>query len=71
MVIALRGRDETELVAAYTGTVQDPDARLTALSAGLPSYMVPRTVTAFDTFPLNQNGKVDRRALSDSFTARG
>lgn len=69
VVLALPGRDETELVAAYTGTVQDPDDLLTALGTGLPPYMVPRTITAFDTFPLNQNGKVDRRALTDSFIA--
>lgn len=69
VVLALPGRDETELVAAYTGTPQDEETLLIALSTALPAYMVPRTITAFDMFPLNQNGKVDRRALTDSFTA--
>jgi hypothetical protein len=26
--------------------------------------MVPRSVTAFDVLPLNQNGKVDRAAVT-------
>lgn len=67
MVLALPGRDETELVAAYTGTPQDEEALLSGLSRRSPPYMMPRTVTAFDTFPLNQNGKIDRRALSVTF----
>jgi amino acid adenylation domain-containing protein len=67
VVLALPGQDETELVAAYTGTPQDEDALLTGLGNRLPPYMMPRTVTAFDTFPLNQNGKIDRRALSATF----
>nr|WP_042179920.1 amino acid adenylation domain-containing protein [Kibdelosporangium sp. MJ126-NF4]ADB02873.1 AzicV [Kibdelosporangium sp. MJ126-NF4]CEL14096.1 non-ribosomal peptide synthetase [Kibdelosporangium sp. MJ126-NF4]CTQ88462.1 non-ribosomal peptide synthetase [Kibdelosporangium sp. MJ126-NF4] len=69
VVLAMPGRGETELVAAYTGTPQDEEVLLTALSTALPAYMVPRTVTAFDAFPLNQNGKVDRRALTDSLVA--
>ncbi|CAM3540736.1 amino acid adenylation domain-containing protein [Kibdelosporangium persicum] len=69
VVLALPGKDETELVAAYTGTPQDEEALLADLSRHLPPYMMPRTVTAFDTFPLNQNGKIDRRALSATFSA--
>lgn len=33
------------------------------LSQRLPSYMVPHKVLASNTFPLNANGKVDRKAL--------
>ncbi|KAF4439338.1 peramine synthetase [Fusarium austroafricanum] len=33
------------------------------LRAQLPTYMVPRTITVLDKIPLNDNGKVDRRAL--------
>jgi D-alanine--poly(phosphoribitol) ligase subunit 1 len=29
----------------------------------LPSYMIPRKITALDSFPLNTNGKVDKKEL--------
>lgn len=34
-----------------------------ALSARLPAYMIPRTIKKLDRFPVNQNGKTDRKAL--------
>ena len=36
----------------------------TALAAVLPSYMIPRKIVAVDSFPLNSNGKIDKKALS-------
>ncbi|MDL2288952.1 hypothetical protein LJC32_06235 [Oscillospiraceae bacterium OttesenSCG-928-F05] len=35
-----------------------------ALKSFLPSYMVPRKITALPAFPLNVNGKVDKKALA-------
>lgn len=35
-----------------------------ALAALLPSYMIPRKITAVESFPLNTNGKVDKKALA-------
>jgi len=34
------------------------------LRAQLPGYMIPQSVHVLDTFPVNQNGKVDRRELA-------
>ena len=35
-----------------------------ALAAVLPSYMIPRKIVAVSDFPLNSNGKIDKKALS-------
>ena len=35
-----------------------------ALAEAIPSYMVPRKIVAIDAFPLNTNGKIDKKALS-------
>lgn len=36
----------------------------TALAEYLPSYMVPRKILAVDAFPLNTNGKIDKKQLA-------
>ncbi|HEY3606573.1 MAG TPA: amino acid adenylation domain-containing protein [Pseudonocardiaceae bacterium] len=65
IVLALTGPDgETDLQAVYTGTTRDHERLLAGLGDRLPAYMVPRSVTAFDVLPLNQNGKVDRAAVT-------
>jgi len=38
----------------------------THLAGKLPSYMLPQRIHVLDFFPLNQNGKVDRKALISS-----
>jgi amino acid adenylation domain-containing protein len=47
-------------VVNYKGSEEDVKA---ALQQRLPSYMVPSRVHALPKLPLNNNGKVDRRAL--------
>ena len=35
-----------------------------ALANTLPSYMIPRKILAVDSFPLNINGKIDKKQLA-------
>jgi acyl-coenzyme A synthetase/AMP-(fatty) acid ligase len=41
----------------------DIDAVLDRMQDQLPRYMVPREIRVLEAFPLNQNGKIDRKAL--------
>ncbi len=41
------------------------------LETRLPAYMVPKYMVAMDRFPVNPNGKVDRRKLPDPEEAAG
>ncbi|MBF6297742.1 non-ribosomal peptide synthase/polyketide synthase [Nocardia amamiensis] len=55
------------LVAYLVSADGDVDmaAVKSALSAGLPSYMVPSAFVVLDALPLNVNGKLDRKALPE------
>jgi len=65
VVLAVPGADtEIDLEAVYTGKPIDTAALLNVLRLKLPSYMVPRRVTFLTHFPLNVNGKIDRRAIA-------
>ncbi|POA48981.1 non-ribosomal peptide synthetase [Pseudomonas sp. MPR-ANC1] len=66
VVLARRdGQETTRLVAYYTAHDEALDsADLHAqLQARLPEYMVPTAWVRLDVLPLNNNGKVDRKAL--------
>ncbi|WP_440974850.1 non-ribosomal peptide synthase/polyketide synthase [Pseudomonas koreensis] len=66
VVLARRdGQESTRLVAYYTVHEQPLDsADLHAqLQARLPEYMVPSAWVQLDALPLNNNGKIDRKAL--------
>jgi tyrocidine synthetase-3 len=41
-----------------------------ALSEQLPGYMLPARWMAFEQFPKNANGKIDRPRLRDAFAER-
>ncbi|KAK5991451.1 Nonribosomal peptide synthetase dtxS1 [Cladobotryum mycophilum] len=40
------------------------------LKSQLPSYMIPKVLTFLDKMPVNDNGKVDRRALTENMQRR-
>lgn len=53
-------------VVVFLGAEQaDTDAVMARLKERLPAYMVPSQIRTIGTFPLNSNGKVDRKALTD------
>ncbi len=57
--------DHGNLVAFYIGRNQVDEAVLRNYAAqALPTYMLPSYFISLDKFPLNANGKVDRKALS-------
>ena len=65
--------DEFEGLAICCAYVPAPDAAITPttirreLSRLLPAYMLPAKWRAFDQFPRNASGKIDRRRLKESF----
>ncbi|HEU4556335.1 MAG TPA: amino acid adenylation domain-containing protein, partial [Longimicrobium sp.] len=63
LVVAREDRPgDTRLVAYVVGDVET-DALREHLRRNLPDYMVPSAFVVLDRFPLNPNGKVDRKAL--------
>ncbi|MFF0410648.1 amino acid adenylation domain-containing protein [Kitasatospora sp. NPDC004745] len=65
IVIAREDRPgDTRLVAYCTADASlTPEELRTFAGTSLPGYMVPAAVVVLDALPLNDNGKVDRRAL--------
>jgi surfactin family lipopeptide synthetase A len=64
VVVAIQEEDQKELALYYTAgkEISKEDFR-TYLGKTLPEYMLPKYVVRMETFPLNQNGKIDRRAF--------
>lgn len=66
VVVAVEHASEKRLVAFYASAREVPALDLRAhLLAALPVYMVPGYLMHLHAIPLNTNGKVDRRALSE------
>lgn len=64
---SIAGGTDTQIVA-YVSSAGPPAAGLAELLRAhvgeqLPNYMVPNRFVMLDRFPLNANGKIDRRAL--------
>ncbi|KAF9280114.1 hypothetical protein BGZ68_007484, partial [Mortierella alpina] len=67
-VVLVNGEGDDKRLVAYI--MAEPHERLVRilreyLSLILPEYMVPSAFVRMDTFPLNNNGKIDRRALPE------
>ncbi|RPK41079.1 non-ribosomal peptide synthetase [Streptomyces sp. ADI93-02] len=69
VVTVRRSADVQRLIGYFIGDVTPEQVRA-AVADIVPDYMVPAALVRLDTFPLNTNGKVDRKALpAPDFTA--
>ncbi len=61
----LNGRVKLHLFLEASGNVTEQlrTSCKSYLTDKLPSYMIPHWIHVLDAFPLNQNGKIDRKAL--------
>ena len=68
----IRGQGpDAVLLGWYKGKGVEEDRLRAFLAERLPAYMVPAQLTALEQFPLNDSGKLDRRALPEiSVTAK-
>ncbi|MFC4159173.1 non-ribosomal peptide synthetase [Chitinimonas lacunae] len=62
--VVMVDRSQQQLVAYVVGTAVDAEALRQALRQSLPDHMVPSGWVFLDAFPLNPNGKIDRKALA-------
>lgn len=58
------------IVAFMSPSEREQADIMNALSGQLPAYMQPNALVIVDEFPLNANGKVDRKALMDDHLPR-
>ncbi|WP_437738920.1 non-ribosomal peptide synthase/polyketide synthase [Sorangium sp. So ce1335] len=65
VLVQRRGGGDDFLCAYVAGASCPPPERLRELlAARLPEYMIPSHYAYLSTFPVNRNGKVDRKALA-------
>lgn len=65
-ICVLYNNNKKEIVAFYIGDVKYTQIRR-ELMVLLPKYMVPTKWNKMNEFPLNENGKVNRKELENSF----
>ncbi len=67
-VIAKKDKNNiTKTIKAFVVVNSNKDAKYikNELEKLIPSYMIPKTIKIIDSLPINQNGKIDRKALSE------
>jgi amino acid adenylation domain-containing protein len=72
VAVGTDGFEGRAICCAYVpaaGVTITPSALRRALGDQLPAYMLPARWMAYDHFPKNANGKVDRSRLRDAFAA--
>ena len=62
--------DKEERIVAYVIADTPPEALMRALRQALPDYMIPSEIIPALTLPLNSNGKLDRKALTEAWRSR-
>ncbi|HEV7919166.1 MAG TPA: non-ribosomal peptide synthase/polyketide synthase [Thermoanaerobaculia bacterium] len=62
-LVTVQGEGEHKQLVAYVVGDVSIDALKARLRAALPEYMVPAGWCLLEAFPLNANGKIDRKAL--------
>jgi non-ribosomal peptide synthetase component F len=73
VAVSTDGFEGSTICCAYVaapGVTPTPGALRRALGDQLPGYMLPARWLAFEHFPKNANGKVDRPRLREAFAAR-
>ncbi|MEU6298722.1 amino acid adenylation domain-containing protein [Streptomyces erythrochromogenes] len=70
-VVTVRRSAEVQRLVGYFIGDTVPEQVRAAVAATVPDYMVPAFLVRLDAFPLNTNGKVDRKALPAPDIAAG
>ncbi|MBK8256285.1 MAG: amino acid adenylation domain-containing protein [Polyangiaceae bacterium] len=65
VVLAVKKTARESVLAAYVVTDASTHDLRAALKTYLPGYMVPSVFVRLESIPINENGKVDRKALPD------
>ena len=61
-VCCIYNNEKNKLCAFYIGKIEKNILR-EELAKKLPIYMIPNRLNQIDKFPLNKNGKIDRKKL--------
>ncbi|MEE1320531.1 MAG: amino acid adenylation domain-containing protein, partial [Acutalibacteraceae bacterium] len=70
-VIVKKVNDMDVLVAFYTGKINCEESIKEHCLNRLPKYMVPSAIKHLDCLPINQNGKLDRKKLTEIHISYG